>query len=66
MTELLTRSEVLAILKCARSTVYVLMESDDFPRPIKVGHANRWLRSELEAWLDAKVLNRVSKTRVLK
>ena len=65
MTELLTRDEVLAIVKCSKSQIYVLMGSDDFPRPIKVGSANRWIRSEVEAWLDAKVLNRVSKTPVL-
>ena len=50
--ELLTLDEVLALLKCARSTLYVLMESHGFPRPIKVSSANRWLRAEVEAWLD--------------
>ena len=50
--DLLTRDEVLALLKCARSTLYVLMESHGFPRPLKVSTANWWLRTEVEAWLD--------------
>ena len=50
--DLLTRDEVLALLKCARSTLYVLMESHGFPRPLKVSTANRWLRTEVDAWLD--------------
>ena len=52
MNELMTLDEVLALLKCSRSTLYVLMDSHGFPRPIKVSSANRWLRTEVEAWLD--------------
>ena len=50
--DLLTRDEVLALLKCSRSTLYVLMDSQGFPRPLKVSTANRWLRTEVDAWLD--------------
>ena len=65
MADYLTRDDVLAIVKCSKSQIYNLMESDDFPRPIKVGSSNRWLRSEVEAWFDAKIMKRVSKTPVL-
>ena len=50
--DLLTRDEVLALLKCARSTLYVAMASHEFPRPLKIATANRWLRTEVDAWLD--------------
>ena len=50
--DLLTRNDVLARLKCARSTLYVLMDSQGFPRPVKLGAANRWLRIEVDAWLE--------------
>ena len=50
--ELLTCDEVLDLLKCARSTLYVLMETQGFPRPIKFGTANRWFKTEVDAWLD--------------
>ena len=51
-SDLLTRDEVLALLKCVRSTLYVLMESQEFPRPIKLGVANRWFKTEVDAWLE--------------
>ena len=50
--DLLTRDEVLALLKCARSTLYVAMARHEFPRPIKLGTANRWFKTEVDAWLD--------------
>ena len=51
--QLLTRDEVLSLLKCARSTLYVLMDSQEFPRPIKFGsRANRWFKGEVDAWLE--------------
>ena len=52
MDDLLTRDEVLGQLKCARSTLYALMDSQGFPRPMKLGAANRWLRIEVAAWLE--------------
>ena len=65
MADYLTRDEMLAIVKCSKSQIYNLMELDDFPRPIKVGSSNRWVRAEVEAWFDAKIKKRVSKTPVL-
>ena len=52
--DLLTRNEVLAILKVSRATLYVFMERDDFPRPVKLGNCNRWPRFEVEGWLEAQ------------
>ncbi|MDV0511378.1 helix-turn-helix transcriptional regulator, partial [Escherichia coli] len=26
-----------------------------FPKPIKMGRASRWLKSDLEEWLQAKI-----------
>ena len=65
MAEYLLRDEVLAIVKCSKSQLYNLMERDDFPRPIKVGSSNRWIRSEVEDWFAVQVQNRGSKTPVL-
>ena len=56
--DLLTRDEVLALLKCARSTLYTLMETRRFPRPLKIATANRWLRIEVDAWLDRQAQQR--------
>lgn len=65
MSEYLLRDEVLAIVKCSKSQLYNLMEREDFPRPIKVGSSNRWIRSEVEDWFAVQVQNRGSKTAVL-
>jgi prophage regulatory protein len=28
------------------------------PRPLKIGHASRWLLSEVETWIESKILKR--------
>ena len=57
-SDLLRRDEVQARLKCARSTLYALMNEAGFPRPIKLGTANRWIKTEVDAWLDRQAENR--------
>ena len=53
-TELLSREEVLAMLKCSRSTLYSLMAAG-FPKPFKLSRrVNRWRRCEIEDWLDKR------------
>ena len=58
--EILTLAEVLAELKCSRSTVYQLMKNADFPRPLKVGRDNRWPAAEVAAWLARQAAARVA------
>ena len=49
---LLRREEVESRCGIARTTIYRLMRSGEFPEPIKVGpRAVRWPASEIEAWL---------------
>ena len=48
---LLTRDEVLGLLRCCRATLYVAMDKHSFPRPIKVASTNRWLKHEVDRWL---------------
>ena len=59
---LLTLQEVMALLKCGRSKVYRMMDEDEesFPRPFKIGRANRWLRVEVEAWIEHQAQARAS------
>ena len=54
VVEILTLPEVLSVLKCSRSTLYVLMKTSAFPSPLKVGRDNRWLASEVEEWLEQR------------
>ena len=35
--------------------LYKLIQEGVFPKPIKMGRASRWLKSDLEEWLQAKI-----------
>ena len=34
---------------------YKLIQAGEFPKPIKLGRSSRWLRSEVEAWMQARI-----------
>ncbi|WP_220756266.1 helix-turn-helix transcriptional regulator [Escherichia coli] len=34
---------------------YKLIQEGVFPKPIKMGRASRWLKIDLEEWLQAKI-----------
>lgn len=34
---------------------YKLIQDGEFPKPIKLGRSSRWLKSELESWLENKI-----------
>lgn len=34
---------------------YKLIQDDLFPKPIKLGRSSRWLRSEVETWLQQRI-----------
>lgn len=34
---------------------YKLIQEGVFPKPIKMGRASRWLKSDQEEWLQAKI-----------
>ncbi len=52
---LLTLADVLEYTGASRATIYRWMAEGSFPRPIKIGErANRWLSSDLSAWLASR------------
>lgn len=36
---------------------YKLIKDGKFPKPIKLGRASRWLKSELVAWLEERIVS---------
>lgn len=34
---------------------YKLISEGDFPQPIKMGRASRWLKSEVEKWIQQRI-----------
>ena len=47
--------EVLELTKISRTTLYRLMETGEFPRPIKLGQrARAWRVEEVMNWLETR------------
>ena len=34
---------------------YKLIKNGDFPKPVKLGRSSRWLKSEVENWLQERI-----------
>jgi predicted DNA-binding transcriptional regulator AlpA len=34
---------------------YKLIQDGKFPKPVKFGRSSRWLKSELEAWVQERI-----------
>nr|WP_314266804.1 AlpA family transcriptional regulator [uncultured Moellerella sp.] len=34
---------------------YKLLKDGEFPKPIKLGRSSRWLKSEIENWLQERI-----------
>ena len=42
----------------SKSTVQRLWRERDMPQPIKIGGRNKWIESEIDSWIDAKLAAR--------
>ena len=52
---LLRRRQVEEITGLSRSSIYRLMQTDGFPRPVKVGPAAvRWRASDITGWVESR------------
>lgn len=59
MTRFLRRPAVEAITGLSRSTIYSLMQSGAFPRPVRIGdRAVAWPEVEIEAWISERLQDR--------
>lgn len=55
---LLSENTSAALLGISRATFWRRVADGTLPKPIKIGHATRWLHSEIEAVVDAAVAKR--------
>jgi predicted DNA-binding transcriptional regulator AlpA len=53
--EFLRLEEVLKKFKISQAKLYRLVKTQEFPPPIKIGTANRWLASDLESYLTEQI-----------
>ncbi len=56
MEQLLLKPEVQKMAaNISNSTLYYLMSTGDFPRPVKLGKRSvAWKRSEIESWIQSR------------
>lgn len=40
---------------CSDKWFYKLIQDGLFPKPIKMGRSSRWLKSEIEAWVQQRI-----------
>lgn len=53
---LLRRTTVEEATGLGRSTIYKLIDSGDFPRPVKLtGKIVAWRESDITAWIESRV-----------
>lgn len=45
----------------SRPTIYRKIRDNEFPKPVKIGTASRWIRREVAAWIAARVAERDGK-----
>lgn len=58
MHKIIKRNKVLKGLDISADKLNWLMESEEFPKPIKVGKISGWLESEIDAWIESRVAER--------
>ena len=57
-TRILRMREVIQRIGLSRSTIYKLMENDEFPRPMKLGsQAIGWRDTDIDAWIENRPLS---------
>ena len=59
--QMLRLHELIKIIGLSRSSIYYRLNlrskryDPDFPTPVKLNNASRWLLSEVEAWIESKI-----------
>lgn len=57
-SRILRMREVIQRIGLSRSTIYKLMENNEFPRPMKLGsQAIGWRDTDIEAWIENRPLS---------
>ena len=59
MTRFIRRPAVEDQTGLSRSTIYMLMQNGQFPKPVRIGGRTvAWPEAEVEAWLNARLAER--------
>jgi len=56
--QLLRLHEVAGRVAMGKSTIYAMIARQEFPAPMHLGKAARWLETEVEDWICQQLMNR--------
>ncbi|EFU9024316.1 AlpA family transcriptional regulator [Salmonella enterica] len=46
---------ITSLLQMTDKWIYKLIKDGAFPKPVKLGRSSRWLKSEVENWLQERI-----------
>jgi prophage regulatory protein len=61
---LIRLTDVAHIVGLRKSRIYGLIQCGDFPSPVKIGRASRWVASEISEWVHARINERAASAEV--
>jgi prophage regulatory protein len=47
--------EVKAMVGLGTTAIYALIKKGEFPKPVKIGRASRWVEQEIQEWIMERV-----------
>ncbi len=50
--QMVTVSDVAAMLQCGERTVHRMIETASIPAPVRIGRLIRWPKAKLTQWID--------------
>jgi prophage regulatory protein len=53
--QLVDMAFITTYTNCSDKWFYKLISEGQFPKPIKLGRSSRWLKSEVEAWMQQRI-----------
>ena len=58
LPRLINRKQVEEITSLSRSSIYLLMSENRFPKPIQIGNKRvAWVSQEINEWVDDRIEN---------
>jgi len=48
---------VIEYIQISRSTIYLMISRDEFPKPVKIGGSSLWRLSQIRDFINKKIAN---------
>jgi predicted DNA-binding transcriptional regulator AlpA len=58
---LLTLTDVIDKVAMSKSYIYQMAKKGAFPKPVKLWLSSRWVESEIDDWIEARIAERDSR-----